>query len=204
MMISTQAPTKDSMPRDVTRNCSNGVAFAVGDNWANDALLGAGAYRAGHRATELIPGTDRGTALCKGFSGQRSDIVQVHFLSVARGSDQVTPLVQRALAEMARQGRAVPGTGRARAIETRDLLDDLDEVLGGGADRARLADLPGMLRNLAPSWTPYRNLTGTQLRALLGREGVRTTITGNIPRLDPADLREVIMCRSTQDLDDDG
>jgi hypothetical protein len=33
------------MPRDVTRNCSNGIAFAVGDHVANDALLGQGAYR---------------------------------------------------------------------------------------------------------------------------------------------------------------
>ena len=55
MIVSTQAPTKDSMPRDVTRNCSNGIAFAVGDHVANDALLGQGAYRGGHRATELIP-----------------------------------------------------------------------------------------------------------------------------------------------------
>jgi len=69
LMVSTQAPTKDSMPRDVTRNCSNGIAFAVGDHVANDALLGQGAYAGGHRATELIPGTDRGTALAKGFSG---------------------------------------------------------------------------------------------------------------------------------------
>lgn len=56
LIVSTQAPTKDSMPRDVTRNCSNGIAFAVGDHVANDALLGQGAYSAGHRATELIPG----------------------------------------------------------------------------------------------------------------------------------------------------
>ena len=74
LIVSTQAPTKDSMPRDVTRNCSNGIAFAVGDHVANDALLGQGAYAGGHRATELIPGTDRGTALSRGSpgSGRRS------------------------------------------------------------------------------------------------------------------------------------
>ena len=84
LIVSTQAPTKDSMPRDVTRNCSNGIAFAVGDHVANDALLGQGAYASGHRATELIPGTDKGTALVKGFTGERSDIVQVYFLDVAK------------------------------------------------------------------------------------------------------------------------
>ncbi len=87
LIVSTQAPTKDSMPRDVTRNCSNGIAFAVGDHVANDALLGQGAYAAGHRATELIPGTDKGTAVVKGFSGERSEIVQVYFLDVSKDHD---------------------------------------------------------------------------------------------------------------------
>ena len=202
LMVSTQAPTKDSMPRDVTRNCSNGIAFAVGDHVANDALLGQGAYAGGHRATELIPGTDRGTALAKGFSGQRSEIVQVHFLSVARGNDQVTPLIDRSLEEMARQGLAVPGTGRTRAaIETRDLLDDLDEVTG--PDRVRLRDAVGLLRTLAPSWTPYRDMTAKQLAEQLADRGVRTINSSGTPYLDPVDLRAAIARLSTADLDDE-
>jgi S-DNA-T family DNA segregation ATPase FtsK/SpoIIIE len=194
LLVSTQAPTKDSMPRDVTRNCSNGIAFAVGDHVANDALLGQGAYRGGHRATDLIPGTDRGTALCKGFSGQRSEVVQVYFLSVARGNDQVTPLMDRALEEMARQGRPVPGTGRTRvAVETRDLLDDLDAVIGG--ERVKLPDLAVRLRELAPAWGPYRKLTGVRLKELLGDEGVRVLTTDGYLHLDPADLRAALARR---------
>ena len=194
MLVSTQAPVRGSMPPDVTRNCTNGIAFAVGDNYANDALLGAGAYAAGHRATELIPGTDRGTALVKGFTGQRSEVVQVHFLSVARGNDQVTPVIGRALAEMARRGRAMPGTGCARrAIESRDLLADLDAVLGD--ERVRLADVPALLRDLAPGWAAYRQLTATGLRDLLDAQGVRVTNTGNVLRLDPAALRRVLADR---------
>ena len=194
LMVSTQAPTKDNMPRDVTRNCANGIAFAVGDHVANDGLLGQGAYRAGHRATELIPGTDQGTALCKGFSGQRSEIVQVHFVSAKGDRNQVTPLIDRALEELARQGRAVPGTGRAvPALEARDLLDDLDEVLGD--DRVKLADLPALLRDLAPSWAPYRTLTGVRLEELLGEQGVRVVTKANVSRLDPADLRHALAAR---------
>ena len=202
LMVSTQAPTKDSMPRDVTRNCSNGVAFAVGDHVANDALLGQGAYAGGHRATELIPGTDRGTALVKGFSGQRSEIAQVHFLSVARGNDQVTPLIDRSLEEMAAQGREVPGTGRARpAIETRDLLDDLDEVTG--VDRVKLRDAVGLLRALAPAWTPYAGMTAKQLGEQLAARSVRTVNSSGTPYLDPADLRAAIARLSTLDLDEE-
>ena len=198
LMPSTQAPTKDSMPRDVTRNCSNGIAFAVGDHVANDGLLGQGAYAAGHRATELIPGTDKGTALVKGFSGERSEMVQVYYLDVAKGHDQVTPIIRRALAEIERRDRAVPGTDRARpAIESRDLLADLGAVLETTEDgeRVRLSDLPALLRDHAPRWTAYKAVTATAIRDALEAEGVRWTNTGNVPRLDPADLRRALAGR---------
>lgn len=189
VFVSTQAPVRGSMPPDVTRNCTNGVAFAVGDLYANDALLGQGAYSAGHRATDLIPGTGRGTALVKGFSGQRSEVVQVHQIDVKRDKDDVTPIVQRALAALRADGRPVPGTlARPRPVVQRDLLTDLGEVLRGHTSKVRVADLPAMLRRLAPSWGPYHDLTGVQLRELLEGQGVRTTNTGNVRELDPAEL----------------
>jgi S-DNA-T family DNA segregation ATPase FtsK/SpoIIIE len=201
VLVSTQAPTKDSMPRDVTRNCSNGVAFAVGDHVANDALLGQGAYTAGHRATELIPGTDRGTAVVKGFSGQRSDIVQVYYLDVAKENDQVTPIIDRAMAAIEERGR-VPG-GVAPAIEaSRDLLEDLDAVLGD--DPVPVADLPALLAQLAPRWLPYRQLTGKALRERLAAEyGVKVPSTGNKWPVDPVTVRDSLAARATEDLDDE-
>ncbi|MGH3289882.1 MAG: hypothetical protein ACRDPD_35250 [Streptosporangiaceae bacterium] len=45
---------------------------------------------------------------------------------------------------------------------------------------------------LAPTWAPYRTLTGVQLRDLLDHAGVRTATTGNVRRLDLADLRRVL------------
>lgn len=201
LIISTQAPTKDSIPRDVTRNCSNGIAFSVGDHVANDALLGAGAYRGGHRATELIPGTDIGTALVKGFSGQRSEMVQAHFLSVDNKHDQVTPIIKRSLAAMDRRGvRMVSGDGPP-AIETaRDLLEDLDEVLGD--DVVPVADLPALLSRLAPEWVPYRRMTGKSLRVELAKRGVKVPSTGNRWPVDPVAVRRALAARSTEDLDD--
>jgi S-DNA-T family DNA segregation ATPase FtsK/SpoIIIE len=192
VIVSTQAPTKDSMPRDVTRNCSNGIAFAVGDHVPNDALLGAGAYRAGHRATELIPGTDRGVAVVKGFSGERSEMVQVYFLSVD-APDQVTPVIDRAMAEVARHGGLPGGPPPLTAIEARSLLDDLAGVLG--SERAKVRDVVGLLRKLAPSWGRYRQMTATSLRGDLLAEGVRTVNASGTHYLDPADLREVLARR---------
>lgn len=204
MIISTQAPTRDSMPRDVTRNCSNGIAFAVGDHVANDALLGQGAYAAGHRATELIPGTDKGTAVVKGFTGERSEILQWYYLDVAKGNDQVTPLIKRSLDAIAKLGKTVPDS-RPVEIETRDLLSDLDEVLG--AEPVPSADVPALLKRHAPTWTPYQNLTGKALRELLDTEhGIRVPSTGNRYPLDPATVRDAIVRReqNATDADQDG
>ena len=201
LIVSTQAPTKDSMPRDVTRNCSNGIAFAVGDHVANDALLGQGAYQGGHRATELIPGTDRGTAVVKGFSGQRSEIVQVYYLDVARDNDQVTPIIERAMTAVKERGR-VPGAGPALAVETsRDLLADLAEVLGD--EPMRSADLPALLVRRAPRWLPYRELTGKSLRERLAAEyGITVPSTKNRFPVDPVTIRDALDARNAVDLDE--
>jgi DNA segregation ATPase FtsK/SpoIIIE, S-DNA-T family len=207
MIVSTQAPTKDSMPRDVTRNCSNGIAFAVGDHVANDALLGQGAYKAGHRATELIPGTDRGTAVVKGFSGQRSEIVQVYFLSVdagAAGGDQVTPIIQRSLDAIERRGKGLPGAEQPAlaAAKPRDLLEDLDAVMSDQPVPA--ADLPALLAAYAPGWAPYKSLTGKALRAVLADQyGIKVPSTGNKFPVDPVTIRSALARLSTADLDDE-
>ena len=186
------------MPRDVTRNCSNGIAFAVGDHVANDALLGQGAYAGGHRATELIPGTDRGTAVVKGFTGQRSEIVQVYFLDVERGNDQITPIIERSLDVIARAGRGLPGLGARTALEERDLLDDLDAVLG--IDPVRAADLPALLSSYAPSWRPYRAMTGKSLRERLARDyDIKVASTGNRWPIDPAVVRDALTRRGSDD-----
>jgi S-DNA-T family DNA segregation ATPase FtsK/SpoIIIE len=199
IIVSTQAPTKDSMPRDVTRNCSNGVAFAVGDHVANDALLGQGAYAGGHRATELIPGTDRGTAVVKGFSGQRSEICQVYFLDVEKGRDLVSPIIARSLQAIAEAGRAVPGTGMpAPAVEKRDLLVDLAEAIGD--EPLTLAAAARLLTAHAPDWPRYRSLTGKTLGELLLRDcGMRLPNGKNRRQLDPAAVRDELARRSLGD-----
>lgn len=42
LIFLTQSPTAASIPKDLTRICSNGVAFSVADQVANDGLLGSG------------------------------------------------------------------------------------------------------------------------------------------------------------------
>jgi DNA segregation ATPase FtsK/SpoIIIE, S-DNA-T family len=167
LLVSTQAPTKDSMPRDVTRNCSNGIAFAVGDHVANDGLLGQGAYKAGHRATELIPGVDKGVAVVKGFTGERSDIVQTYFLDISKKNDQVTPLIRRSLAEIDKLGLAIPGTGpkpKTEPVDAVDPLGDIAKVLTG-EPRMNTAEVIRRLITLNPG--AYKDWTNRDLKRVL-------------------------------------
>jgi len=175
LIVSTQAPMKDSLPRDITRNCSNGVAFAVGDHVSNDALLGQGAYAAGHRATELIPGADRGTAVVKGFSGERSEILQVYFISIDRddsAGDQMTPIIKRSLELIRRRGQGLPGSGARLPVEERDLLDDVYALMHDQYRKASAADMARWLKALAPHYGPYSSLNGVQLAEQLNELNV--------------------------------
>ena len=83
--------------------------------------------------------------------------------------------------------RAPEARPAAKQVKPRDLLSDLDQVLGN--ERVRLSALPHLLRQLAPLHEPYQTLTRLELRDELKRKGVRVTNTGNVLRLDPADLR---------------
>ena len=116
-------------------------------------------------------------------------IVQNRVVNDDTGFDAAADVIARAVASAA-PGTPIEATAPVVAIEVRDLLDDVDAVLG--QERVRLADLPALLRDLAPAWGPYRALTGVQLREQLEGAGVRTTNVGNVPRLDPADLRRVL------------
>jgi DNA segregation ATPase FtsK/SpoIIIE, S-DNA-T family len=203
--VSTQAPTSKSMPRDVTRNCTVGIAFAVGDHVANDALLGEGAHKAGHRATELIPGTDRGTCLTKGFAGEsRSQVVQVYFISVSSSNDQITPIIKRSLAAIEATGQPVPGTGKPDAVPVeavRDLLADVLKVMGG-ATLVKSSEIAAGLADLDPN--TYAGLTANQLNADLAPDGViaRKTRDGTM-HVDRAQVETALSIRAEEQLDTD-
>ncbi len=96
LIFLTQSPTAASIPKDLTRNCSNGVAFAAADQVANDGLLGSGKYKQGIRATELRPGDDRGTAVTVGLTANRFELVNTFYVAFDEDRDEVTPLITRA------------------------------------------------------------------------------------------------------------
>src|SRR6185503_16214396 len=88
----------DSIPKEVTRNISCGLAFSVGDHVANDGLLGGGKYRAGIRATDLRMKTDRGTCVAVGLTDATFELVSTFYVPLEDGIDLVSPVIARAMA----------------------------------------------------------------------------------------------------------
>ena len=185
----TQDARKDAIPPKIVGLVSVNVCFYVKTWRANDGFLGDGAFQAGIRATELRPTRDVGRSVTTGVSDAQFELLKWHYIfsDDDTGQDDATGVIARAMGMLA-PGTPVGGSVPRPAIESRDLLADLAEVTRGDAGPVRLADLPPRLRKLAPRWAAYGALTGRELRAQLEQQGVRVTNTGNVPRLDPADL----------------
>ena len=192
LIFVTVSPTASSIPKDVTRNTSNRVAFALGDHVANDGILGAGRYKAGITATTLSPGEDIGTALTVGFTKNPFELVRMHFVEKSKRVDEITPIVQRALAlrEAADLDQAEP----ADAVPDLDPLADIAAVLAGTARMRTQEVLSGLaVRNPAA----YRRWTLADLTAALEAAGAPTykssglmTVSGELVRAAIANRAE--------------
>ena len=158
LLFDTQSSRKEAIPPKLVELVSVNCCFYVKTWRSNDGFLGDGSFAAGIRATELRPGRDRGTSVITGVSDAQFELLRWYFIEVDddTGFDAAAEVIARAVAQAAPGVRA--GAAAPAAIETRDLLADLGEVLGH--ERVRLADMPALLRDLAPAWGPYRDMTG--------------------------------------------
>ncbi|WP_179956685.1 hypothetical protein [Amycolatopsis anabasis] len=170
LLLATQSPTKDSIPKEITRNISCGVAFAVADHIANDGLLGAGRYRAGIRATELRMKTDRGTCVAVGLTDEPYELVRTFYVPFEDGIDLVTPIVARAMALLAEQGRELTATGEPDTEEPPvDHLADIAHVLGG---EKRVRTQTVLARLAAHNPDEYEEWTTRDFVAVLREYGI--------------------------------
>ncbi|MYW92421.1 hypothetical protein G3I59_17855 [Amycolatopsis rubida] len=171
LLLATQSPTKDSIPKEITRNVSCGVAFAVADHIANDGLLGAGRYRAGIRATELRMKTDRGTCVAVGITDEAWELVRTFYVTFEDGTDLVTPVVARAMALLAEHGRPVALTAAPANEQPApvDHLADIADVIGG---EKRVRTQTVLARLIAHNPDEYNGWTLTDLSAALAGYGL--------------------------------
>lgn len=189
-----------SLPRGISKTASNRVAFAINDHQGNDAILGTGMHKAGYSATTLVAGEDVGTAMAAGFA-KKPGLIRSYYVRKEKGVDEVTPVVERAVALRAEHGVQAAAVA-AEVTRDRDLLEDLAAVLD--VEPVRAGDALGALRKHAPSWKPYRDLTVPKLVAALADRGVKVPSTGNKYPIDPARVRAALAKEATADLDDEG
>lgn len=194
----TVSPTADSLPRDVTRNTSHRVAFAVGDHVANDGLLGSGRHKAGITATTLIPGEDVGTAVTVGFSSKPFEVVRAHYVArdPDKGIDEVTPVVERAMGLYEGGG---PGDGPA--FEPLDPLADVAAVLGD-APRMLTQEVLHRLAERRPE--AYREWGPVDLKRALEPFGAEPYKSGGKSTVARDRVQDAILERLAEDIDDEG
>jgi S-DNA-T family DNA segregation ATPase FtsK/SpoIIIE len=200
----TQSSRKEAIPPKLVELVKLNACFAVKTWRSNDGFLGDGSFAAGVRATELRAGRDRGTCLVTGIGEEAFEIVKTHYIEADddTGYDAAAEVIARAMTTVSR-GIPTGATASAPVLEaSRDLLEDLDEVLGN--EPVPAAKVPALLAHLAPDWSPYQRLTGKGLRDRLAREyGIKVPSTDNKFPIDPITVRQTIAARATSDLDDD-
>ncbi|GAA3546218.1 hypothetical protein GCM10022222_32340 [Amycolatopsis ultiminotia] len=171
LLLATQSPTKDSIPKEITRNVSCGVAFAVADHIANDGLLGAGRYRAGIRATELRMKTDRGTCVAVGITDEPWELVRTFYVTFEDGTDLVTPVIARAMAILAEHGRPVALT-TAQENKQPAPADHLADIADVCAGEKRVRTQVVLARLIARNAGEYDGWTLRDLTAALAADGI--------------------------------
>lgn len=185
LIFITPAPAADSLPRDLAKTVTHGVCFAIGDHQGNDAILGTGAHKSGVSATSLVAGEDVGTAMAKGF-GPKAGLLRTHHIRKDKTVDQITPIVERAVA--LRKGIEVVDLPTVEAGERRDLLSDVVAVMGT-EKRVRTEEVLLRLRELDRA--AYRRWTHGTLTAELP-DAAKPYKTGGVMQVSAARVAEAI------------
>ena len=191
----TVSPTASSIPKDVTRNTSHRVAFAVGDHVANDGLLGTGKHRAGITATTLNPAENVGTALTVGFTKNPFELIRSYYVRKDSHTDQITPIVARAMA--LREGVA---PAAAAAVEQVDELADIAQVVGD-TPRMRADEVRQRLAERNPAH--YREWTASDLKRALEPFSAEPYKSNGVMVVSRARLLEAIQERDEDTADSD-
>lgn len=199
LLLATQSPTKDSIPKEITRNVSCGAAFAVADHIANDGLLGSGKYRAGVRATELRMHTDRGTCVAVGVTHNAFELVRTFYLPFEDGVDEVTPIIARALANL--EILPVAAGWTLKEIESLAAVDHLTDIQVALEGESRVRTQTVLARLVALNPREYEPWTARDLRAALLGFGIRPRKSDGSMVVRNEDVADAIARRNREGVD---
>jgi S-DNA-T family DNA segregation ATPase FtsK/SpoIIIE len=173
LILTTQRPDKNSVPKPISDNAILRFCLAVTGHLANNLILGTGAYARGIRATMFDPQHDAGTGWLA-RSALNAQIVRAAFITQA----EAHAIGQRAKALRIAAG-TMPKEHGLEVVDASDLLDHLRAVWPAGEDTMHSATLVEALAAYRPeeygAWMDA-DLTGrsTMLAAALKPYGVAT------------------------------
>jgi DNA segregation ATPase FtsK/SpoIIIE, S-DNA-T family len=204
LILDTQSPTAASIPTDVTRHISCGIAFSVADHDANDGLLGSGKYRAGIRATELRMNTDPGTCVAVGVSDAPFELINTFHVPYTDGIDLITPVITRAMTaitDLRRTGQPTTNHDDHDGPAEIDHLTNIHQALRG-EHRVRTQVVLSRLAELNPAtcegWS-FHDLTTT-----LAHHGIKPVKSRGVKSLRATDITRALTHRTTTDSDHKG
>ena len=200
LLFATQSPTKDSIPKEITRNVTCAAAFSVADHVANDGLLGSGRYAAGIRATELRVHTDRGTCVSVGVTDVTFELIRSYYVALEDGRDDVTPVIERAMRIIDEDGRALPAPERPELeAALPDHLAAISEAMRG---ERRVRTQVVLARLAASNPTVYEGWTTTDLRDVLADDGISVRKSDGVKVIRAEDV--IAALDSRRDADREG
>jgi S-DNA-T family DNA segregation ATPase FtsK/SpoIIIE len=202
LLFATQSPTKDSIPKEITRNVTCGAAFSVADHIANDGLLGSGRYAAGIRATELRAHTDRGTCVTVGVTDATFELIRSYYVPFEDGLDDVTPVIARSMRLIDEDGRALhaPTLPELEAAPLDHLADIADAMHGQRRVRTQVV----LARLAAHNPTVYEGWTTTDLRDALAGHGITVRKSDGVKVVRAEDITTALNRRRETTRDDAG
>ncbi|MBB4687229.1 hypothetical protein [Amycolatopsis jiangsuensis] len=186
LIFLTPEPSKDALPRKITSVASNKACFAIGDQMANDAVLGTGSYKAGISAVGLTPKTDEGpgdvgTCMARGFTAQPG-LLRCFYVN-EKDAARVTKRAMELQAQTV--PTAAPTEVRAERV---DHVADIAKVIGTEA-RMRTQEVLQGLANLDPA--TYTGWTFSNLQAALP-DSAKPYKTQGVMQVSAARVREAI------------
>ncbi|MFH8768281.1 cell division protein FtsK [Streptomyces sp. NPDC017958] len=186
----------NSLPRGISKTVSHRVAFAINDHQGNDAILGTGMHKNGYSATTLVAGEDVGTAMAAGF-GKTPGLIRSYYLRKEAGVDEITPVVERAVA--LREG--VTPADAPPPAERPDPLADVAAVLG---DEPRMLTQEVLHRLAAKNPGAYRSWGPADLKKALEPFGAEQYKSGGNSMVSRDRVQDAILDRLAEDDDEEG
>ncbi len=164
VVLATQIPDKDTIPPALTRCVNCRWCLAVQDYFANDMILGTGAYKRGLSATSYRPGSppdgDAGWGICTGIA--KSGPVKSFYPTPA----EIRMIIQRA--HQLRGTKIVGDT--SPLVETRNIIADALAAFRPGEKGLHWQTLADRLSVEEPE--AYDGITPDAVSALLRSKGV--------------------------------